>query len=298
MPKTQSTTDKEELKMLRDKERILMTIISEVFRTYGLQTHRMTFSEGDRRIDLHCDDVKKGDLVVSTTSGIHPWTVGFAASDYDRNTGTLKVQEIGSSRICNISNESFMRISGIRPELLRLYDQNEFELKVKKAYKKLKTYWHRYRGVEFDGDSARIAIDEAFGGMDIDTKPYFITLPWSTKTTIKAIAQAMREQGYGEREFEIDWESFKRSCQKALENMVFCALHRQRKPETTYAHQEKHCRDCYYLEHFGDIVQCSSDLVAKDRFQHQCLVDAEHEGRKYQAHLFKNIDMEPKNAQA
>lgn len=290
--------DKQTEKMLRDKERILMAVLHRLTMTYGIRGHQLTFSEGDAQIQGGFSPssnagIKPGDLVVCITSGIHPWTVGIAASEYDPHAGGLKVREIGSNRICDVSNDSFYRITGIHPDTFWTYDQNEFVGKVKKAYRKLSDWGHRYRGVEFDGETARIVIGEVHNGaMGPVTKPYYITLPWSPKTTIKAIVAAMEAQGYGTNTFEIDWEGWKRAVKDSMNNSVFCALHGKREKEIRRPHKDKHCEICYYLEHFGDTATTDSTLIRhRDTFRHQGIFDGESERGPYKYHLFTNLNL-------
>jgi hypothetical protein len=165
-------------------------------------------------LDWRDDESKPGDLVICRTSwrhGAHPFAVGYVVEMYSRSDVLLR--ELGGRRLCRMSNEGFYAVRGMS-------ERHHFELlpgrwhrfycKVIKAFQRGQSYSHLFDSVEFHDDgTATIWVREKWDGRGKDengqptwSKPYPVTMRWNSRTTIKAILAAMREAGYGEREFE------------------------------------------------------------------------------------------------
>ncbi|MHC4864604.1 MAG: hypothetical protein ACYTEX_10995 [Planctomycetota bacterium] len=188
---------------LNDRERVLMMLAQRLIKP-DLRGNEYEKKQGFPYADY--EKPKKGDLVVCQSSGIHPYSVGFAVSDYEPNTAALRVREIGSGRVCHVSNESFVVIRNIHKDELLEGRQRAFLAKVHKAFMRGDQYCYRYGGLDFDGDTVRIWIREVFGGhlhgTDQESVPFCAEMKWNGRTSIKAILQAMQDAGYGTREFE------------------------------------------------------------------------------------------------
>jgi hypothetical protein len=199
---------------LNDRERILMLIIERLYfmqneltlraRLHGdglaavLKNHvffgsSSSFSGGPLQI---------GTLVMGMTGHVGDFKIGYIHEVID--THHCVIREIGSDRICDYSNESFIPIIGMSPMLLWEREQYAFSIKVQKAFRNLDAYMYRYGGIDFDGSSATIWVREAFGGFSRTSEsiPFSVVMSYGKRTTIKAIEHALLDGGYGTRAFE------------------------------------------------------------------------------------------------
>jgi len=71
----------------------------------------------DRYMDAQTGLIKKGDLVLAATSGVHEFTVGYV--DMVLTESEMVIREIGSKKTCKIHNEQFYKIP---IELLSKYE--------------------------------------------------------------------------------------------------------------------------------------------------------------------------------
>lgn len=154
-------------------------------------------------------DHQKGELVGCATSigrQQNKWLISFVEGPHGKgDSGGLALRAIGTDDICDYSNESFMRITGIPERFLWEGDKHQFSLKLQKALRHFDSYGHRFRGLEFpEPGTAHVFIGEVFGGMGRDTKPYRIDIKFDKKTTIKSVIKQMEAQGFDKREFEVD----------------------------------------------------------------------------------------------
>lgn len=214
-----------------DRERILMTIVTELAFTQCL----CPFAAGkwssepyeDRslgRTHVHFAPWRKpvaGDLVIGKTGGVDRWKVAFYVHPLGGGLGGAMLREIGTSRLCEMSNESFEVIVGLTPDQLLEGDRYQVSLRVRAAFARLKDsahgYTHRFGGVDFpalnpdgtDPMTATVWVREVWGGTlrlggRKTSLPYQIPLSWTPKMSVKAIVAAMLEGGYGTRQFELD----------------------------------------------------------------------------------------------
>lgn len=154
---------------------------------------------------------KIGDLVSCRTSaGIkqNTFVIAFVESVGTPNDPNgLLLRAIGTNDLCNYSNEEFVEIIGIPKSLLWMGEQRRFQEKVQKVLRKLNTYVHRFRGLEFIGDDeADVYFGEVFGGAMANkaTNPYAIRVKFDRKTTLKSIVKQLKDGGFGTRKFEPD----------------------------------------------------------------------------------------------
>jgi len=193
-----------------DKNRILMEVIKELHTTLMLGVRYQDFDRtlldrGVGREYVHFgrfEEIKSGDLVMGTTGHTSDFTIGWV--DEVLGHSHCMIREIGSDRLCNYSNESFVKIKGLKPEQLWEQEYKEFEKKLIKAFVRGGDWEHRYGGLEFGEDrknrTATISIRKRWGNPDYH--PFSFTMKWNKRTSIKKILEEMRQAGYGTREFE------------------------------------------------------------------------------------------------
>ncbi len=206
---------------MTDRERILVNIAAQLAHEVEYYQRLPVVQEHERRWPDNARSVRtqwgcinrpryhKGDLVVCFTStGMrqNPWLISFVEADGCKHDAQgLLLRAIGTNNLCDYSNESFIRITGIPARLLWEGDQYQFSLKLHKALRKLDNYMHVFRGLEFPEPSRAIVyIGQRWGGLDKPTKPYTVEIPFTKRTSIKAIVATLETNGFGTREFEPD----------------------------------------------------------------------------------------------
>lgn len=212
---------KKDINAMTDRERILVNIAAELAheveyyqRMLCVRQHERQWSDSARRIRTNWDCIgrpkyEKGDLVVCFTSTgrqQNPWLISFVEADgcKDDPRGLL-LRAIGTDKLCDYSNESFIRITGIPARLLWEGDQYQFSVKLNRALRKIDEYMHVFRGLEFpEPNRAVVYIGQRWGGMNNPTKPYTIEIPFTKRTSVKAVIEALENNGFGTREFEPD----------------------------------------------------------------------------------------------
>lgn len=212
---------KKDPNVMTDRERILVNIAAELAheveyyqRLHVVQEHERSWPDSARRIRaewtaLGNPKYDKGDLVVCFTSTgrqQNPWLISFVEADGCKNDPNgLLLRAIGTNNLCDYSNESFIRITGIPARLLWEGDQYQFSLKLHRALMKLDNYMHVFRGLEFpEPFRATVYIGQRWGGLNKPTKPYTVDIYFTKRTTIKAIITDLKAGGFGTREFEPD----------------------------------------------------------------------------------------------
>lgn len=143
-------------------------------------------------------------MVLCKTSGLwvpHPWLIAWYVEHEPRGYGTATLREIGSERLCNMSNESFVAIVGMNPLDTLEGLQHQIYRKVLSAFSRGGEYIYRFGGLDFpEARLARVWIREVFGGLD--SVPFSVDIPFNGKTGVSTILAAMRAGGYGTRQFE------------------------------------------------------------------------------------------------
>lgn len=198
---------------LTDRERILMTIIDRLSGTImlapacrgGWRKEDWQDSQGYPYVHFaNYDEPKPGDLVLAKTGRVSEWKIGWYVEKRGGSFGGAVIREIGSDRLCNYDNESFVTIAGLDPIALLEGDKRQFYVKVIRAFAKGDEYIYRFGGLRFDGPEAAISIREVFGGAlgGGGSKPFDVRMVWTKRTSVKAILAAMRTGGYGTHKFE------------------------------------------------------------------------------------------------
>lgn len=113
---------------MTDKERILTYLFISFYPKYILNIKGKPFDE------LTAENIEIGDLVVSMTTGINEFTVGYVINKF--NDYHMLVREIGSNTMCNIENDMFYKIdtSNLNYNLLLDGFEYQFYLKTEKAF--------------------------------------------------------------------------------------------------------------------------------------------------------------------
>lgn len=90
---------------MTDKERILTHIVKSFYPIYllGIIGHKAEMFSNYSE-----ENIQTGDLVISMTSGIHDFTIGYVVKKI--NNYELTIRKIGSSETYNIENEQFYKI--------------------------------------------------------------------------------------------------------------------------------------------------------------------------------------------
>ena len=207
---------------MTDKERILTTIVQALHttqilanpdrRTWSSEAYRehvFNAAAGDPpRYYVHFANWQKpkaGDLVIGKTGSVSEWKIGWYVEPLHSGLGGAIIREIGSNHTCRYSNEEFVPIVGLYESDLLEGEAYLFSIKVRKVFRKSGEHWHLYGGVDFAGDESTIWVRERYGGVlggKGESKPYSIKMRYDKHTTQKAILQALRDGGYGTREFE------------------------------------------------------------------------------------------------
>lgn len=199
---------------LSDKERIFLAIIAgldaarvlcpggdcyqqETWRRRGTSEYYMHFAK--------YREPQPGDLVYANTGHASEWKIGWFVLPPLKPFGPAVIREIGSQRLCNYGNESFVPIVGLSTEELLEGEERRFYLKVLRAFGMGGEYCYRYGGIRFEGRKAWIAVREAFGGHCgpyEESIPFECEMKFTPKTRPAWILRTMRLAGYGTRKFE------------------------------------------------------------------------------------------------
>ena len=183
---------------MTDKERILMMLLQSMFRKalydpwevnkwQDDQPPLLGFSRGVRR------PLERGDLVVASTSfRPNDFIVGFVHEPPDKS-GMVVIREIGSDRLCNYGNESFMRLP---KHLLGYYEllegvQYQVYQKVWKAFAAADhSYTVRFGGLEYAGNICKVKARKVFS----DDILFTFEFHYNSKTSIKSITDIINKE--------------------------------------------------------------------------------------------------------
>lgn len=192
---------------LSDRERILITIIQNLYLnrdtpsdTWSSEPYRYKNGNGYRTHFAPWKKPEPGDLVMAFTGMVSRWKIGWYVKKMDDDEGAV-IREIGSQSLCNYSNEIFYPIRGLRTTELLEQDEYKFYIKVLKAFQFGDEYVYRFNDIKFESGIAIITIRERFGGVDGESVPFDIRIPWTKSMSINSILTTMEEQGYGYRSF-------------------------------------------------------------------------------------------------
>lgn len=216
---------------MTDKERILSAIISSVANCSNIGKQGNDGVRRDHRGEPYpqfaperggglCPfgdygvAAKTGDIVLCRTTRNGPWKVSVWVEDF-RGGGSahscVLLREIGSKRLCRMSNEGYSVLVGVEPSLLYEGAKRRVHRYATKAFSERYggDYFVRCGGVEFDGATLKIWVrPHAWMGARHEDEglsvaiPYCVDMKWNSKTRIKDIQAALREAGWPNRKFE------------------------------------------------------------------------------------------------
>ncbi len=214
---------------LTDREKILMTIISKLSTTQllgpGGRFCHDSKAFGDYVHFAYGEKPKKGDLVIGKTGRNGRWKIGIYQEPLLGGWGGAVIGEISTGKLCNYGNEEFVPIVGLTDSDLRCGIQREMEAKVVAAFQRGDEFNYRYGGIKFDGDEIEITIREAFNGFGDGSIPFSVRMKYNKRTSVKAILKAMRDGGYGTREFERPEKSDLPAAPKEAGRVIAIAMH-------------------------------------------------------------------------
>lgn len=189
---------------LQDKCRILSTCVSDLVGNMIVTHWRESGNNYGARPNFNRPFII-GDLVLCSTSGgrqYHDWIVGWVKEIHSSNE--CLIREIGSDRLCKVSNEQFYIIEGLS-DLEKLEgDQYKFYRKVVTAINKYGDDWRRFSDIKFNEDQVTVSLREKFNGLQRNKVqvPFEITFKWNPKMTYKKIATILEENGWFTKPFE------------------------------------------------------------------------------------------------
>jgi hypothetical protein len=193
-------------KNMSDKERILLYVLTGIrSQTLWIPSPSILVEEDKPHFDvMQREPAKIGELVMSSGSGIHPFTVGFLVDTF--NSYDYKVREIGSGKTCVISNDSFSVIRGMPSYCLYEGKQYKAFRDVNLAFLKIDDSY-RLGESEFNTDgNLTVSVREKFGGFirgdRFVSEGFNVILP-ANKPSIKSYEQLLRDGGVGSRPFRV-----------------------------------------------------------------------------------------------
>jgi hypothetical protein len=208
------------LEEMTDKERILMHIIREIrtglvlahpsaLRAWNSEPYKVPDSDRYYCHFAPWDKPKPGDLVTAQSGRTNDeWSICWyvsapKADDPNGSFGTHVVREIGTGRLCNYSNETFVPIRGLEGDAALLEaDQRHYYEQVMRAFATGDEYGYRYGGIRFQDKTVVVMVRQAFGGLHPKgSYPFEVKLPYRKRIAVTTILKLMREQGYGTHQF-------------------------------------------------------------------------------------------------
>ena len=176
---------------MKDKERILMTIINRIIPGLYFSNSIEDKEKICKTYMLEKNYLKHGDLVFANTTIVpNDFMVGFVEK-VDEENDCVVIREIGSERLCNYSNEFFTVINKekLGYEILEGVQYKKYK-KVTKAFADYTPYYTRFKSLSFDGDICTVEARVAF---EQDTI-FEISFPYNNKTSIKEIGKMLKEK--------------------------------------------------------------------------------------------------------
>jgi len=204
---------------MTEKERILIDIIKQLKTaqalSHGFYGYKRDTFKGTREGEYYTHwglgteerDIKIGDLVMCETMHTSDYSIGFVHTIL--TSSNMVIREIGTNRLCNVSNEMFVPLRDIHESILLDGDRRAFRNKVQKVIRKADHTWHLYGGIKFLEDNiAEVTIRTRYGGLDCEV-PYKVKINWNKRTSQKFILEELNKAGFGTREFDKDPECVK-----------------------------------------------------------------------------------------
>ena len=171
---------------MSDKERILIYLVNCIYKKalydpnarkkwLNMQPGVLHFSSGN--------PLQPGDLVTTmTTLSPNEWMVGLV---HEVKPDCVVIREIGSDRLCDYRNESFIRIDKeiLGFEILEGIQYKTYKKVIKAFAESDFSYTFRFKGITFQGDICRVDGRRAFH----EETAFSIVFCYNRKTSIKSI---------------------------------------------------------------------------------------------------------------
>lgn len=182
---------------LTDCERILLHVIHGLATTNASVPKLDTCAEGACwHVHLRHRPPCAGELMYCRTGAPSRWKVAWFVAP-GPEYGSAVLREIGGTRLCNMSNEDFLVVTGLHASQLLEGDEHQFREKVIRAFDHRDIPYDRcFGGVEFLPDCmARIWVRQMFPGSYGPSVPFAVSMPWRRKTSILLIQEVLFGSG-------------------------------------------------------------------------------------------------------
>lgn len=176
---------------MSDKERILICLVNRIYckALHGSPVERREWLDMQPGLLSGKNPLQPGDLVTAFTSIVpNEWMVGFV---HEVKEDYVVIREIGSDRLCNYGNETFLRIDKniLGYEILEGV-QYQIYNKVKKAFTEASfSYTFRFKDLSFQGDTCRVEGRRAFQ----NETAFQIEFCYDSETTIESIVELLNK---------------------------------------------------------------------------------------------------------
>lgn len=176
---------------MTDKERILMWLVNRLYAN-ALYSREKLIKWRDIQPSIISNDnpLQVGDLVTTqTTIKPNDFIVGYVD---EIQKDCVVIREIGSKRLCNYYNESFMRIDKtlLGNEILEGTQYLTYQ-KVLKAFSNSdKSYTYRFKSISFDDDICTVEARKVFSNDAV----FSIQFKYNSKTPIKSITALINNE--------------------------------------------------------------------------------------------------------
>jgi hypothetical protein len=184
---------------LTDKERILTVLAQQLaFATFRVGVDHFSAREEDWGLSrIHFARYRKavaGDLAIASSFNMHAnkWTIGWVVQADLARTGEWIIREIGSDRLCNYGNETFIPIAGIRghgyDDVFLEGAERKFAVAARRANAPHDNLV-RYVRTTFDGEMATVCLREKW-----TSNLRHVVMKWKSFRSIGAIERALHAE--------------------------------------------------------------------------------------------------------
>lgn len=172
---------------MSDKERILIYLVNWIYRKALYDPVART-----KWLDMQpsrLNPLQPGDLVTTmTTPRPNEWMVGYV---HEVKKDCVVIREIGSDRLCNYSNETFMRIDKeiLGFEILEGVQYQTYK-KVERAFAESDfSYTFRFKDISFQSDTCRVEGRRSFKNETV----FSTVFCYDSETTIEYITEQLNK---------------------------------------------------------------------------------------------------------
>lgn len=176
---------------MSDKERILLCLLNRIYSKalFGSTTTLHEWMDMQPSLSAAKNPLQPGDLVSAmTTISPNEWMVGFV---HEVKEDCVVIREIGSDRLCNYSNEVFLRIDKkiLGYEILEGV-QYQIYKKVTKAFAESDfSYTFRFKDISFQPNTCKVE-----GRRSFESETAFgVMFCYDSETTIESIVELLNK---------------------------------------------------------------------------------------------------------